>query len=216
MRTVPSLSESQLDQLSEEELFRYMVRVRDAGQNTDFRCALAILVFRHEDLIRSRLRVRLQPAEYDIHLEDMVGNVIARALQAAFDGGHFAQFHSLLHTITHYCYVDFVRRQQRLRVDTVGGHGPDGDDSGMAGPEVAVDGGFDEVELRDLLESVMPANETHRRIIRLSLFDGLPAAEVAEIINAGSDNGTGVTENNVHQIISRYRREARKRYGESV
>lgn len=193
-----ALPDTQLDTLSDEALIAYVLEARDAGDISAAQTALRILVWGHYATVEYKVGLKVPPAD----VEDVACEAIASALAAAFDGTSVGEFKNWLSTIVKRRIADYHRKVQRnldeVALDPTGGESGEG-----AVPWEDDESGYVEVQviLQDLLDAL---DETHREVIRLYVFDDLPAGEVAERIR-------GMTETNVHQIASRFRRDLRAR-----
>jgi RNA polymerase sigma factor (sigma-70 family) len=188
------LDEPALVRLADDALVEYMRQARAAG-HASAADALAILVYGHWHNVERRVRMKV-PA---LHVEDLTGDIVADAIASAFGGTSVGEFGSWLSTITQRAIADFYRR----------GRGGEpivpltaGEDDPPAEPAVPADQG--EVEVRDAIERVMAAlREDHRRVVDMVVFDDRPAADACREV-------AGMTEANVHQIVSRFRRALRE------
>lgn len=190
------LDESQLERLDDDALIDYMRRGRAAG-HPSAADALAILVFGHWSNVERRVRLKV-PA---VHVEDLTGDIIADAIASAFGGTSVGEFVSWLATITQRAVADFYRRGPG-RMRTVSLSGDDRDD--RPGPEPVLPAEDGVVEVRDAIERVMASlREDHRRVVDIVVFEDRPAADAAAEVAA-------MTEANVHQVVSRFRRALRE------
>ncbi len=122
-------------------------------------------------------------------VDDVTDEILAKALSSTFDGSHGGQFGSWMNTITQRSIADYHRRGPgRVKADPL-----DERDAAPAG---------DEVETGDALERTLAAlNPEHRRVIDLWLR------------GYGEQEIDGVSDANVHQIVSRFRRALRGQLG---
>lgn len=189
-----ALPDTQLDTLADEALIAYVLDARDAGDAAAAQAALRILVWGHYATVEYKVALRIPPAD----VEDVACEAIASALTAAFDGESVGEFRSWLSTIVKRRIADYHRRVQRRLKEVPLDEGGDG-----TVPWEDDESGYVEVQLilQDLVDALDP---THADVIRLYVFDDLPAGEVAQRID-------GMTEANVHQIASRFRRDLRAR-----
>jgi RNA polymerase sigma factor (sigma-70 family) len=149
---------------------------------------LAIHVYGHWHNVERRVRMKI-PA---VHVEDLTGDIVVDAIASAFEGKSVGEFVSWLSTITQRAIADFYRRGPgRIKA------------TDQPAPEQATPSQTGFVEVRDAIERVMaPLQSHHRAIIDLVVFEGRSAAEAAGAVD-------GMTEANVHQIVSRFRRALR-------
>jgi RNA polymerase sigma factor (sigma-70 family) len=181
------LDEAALQRLDDDALIEYM---REAGVSGDpsAALALAILVFGHWPNVERRVRMKV-PA---VHVEDLTGDIVADAIASAFEGKSVGEFVSWLNTITQRAIADFYRRGP--------GRMKPADEPLL---ERATPSEAGAVAVRDAIERVMATlRPDHQQVVDLVVFEDRPAAEAAEAID-------GMTEPNVHQIVSRFRRALR-------
>jgi RNA polymerase sigma factor (sigma-70 family) len=177
------LDESALERLDDEALIGYMRQARTSG-HPSAAVALAILVFGHWPNVERRVRMRIPAA----HVEDLTGDIIADAIASAFEGTSVGEFVSWLSTITKRAISDFYRRGPGRMKQT---------DEAAAEPAAPSEAGV--VAVRDAIERVMAKlRPEHRRVVDLVVFEDRSAAEAADAVD-------GMTESNVHQIVSRFR-----------
>jgi RNA polymerase sigma factor (sigma-70 family) len=148
--------------------------------------ALAILVYGQRRNVRRRVLMKVPPQDVD----DVTDEILVKAILSAFDGTSGAQFGSWLNTITQRAIADYFRRGPgRLEVEPL-------EERDLEAPQEHA------VEALDALERVLAAlNDEHRRVIELWL-QGFAAPEI-----------DGVSDANVHQIVSRFRRALRGQLG---
>ena len=186
------LDETGLGRLEDDALVDYMRRARVAG-DPSAGLALSILVHGHwHNVVR---RVRLKVPEQ--HVEDLAGDIVVDAISSSFDGSSVGQFQAWLNTIVQRAIADFFRRGPgRITIDP--GEGPE--------PAVAGDAGV--VELVDVVDRVMERlRPEHRRVVEIMLFEGGTAVDAARGL-------PGMSEDNAHQICSRFRRALRRELGD--
>ena len=187
----------ELDRLDDEALVAYARAVRDAGDHAAGGRAIAVLVYGHWPNVERRVRMKV-PRE---HVEDVTGDIVASAIQSAFGGTSVGEFRAWLGTITKRRIADYHRRAEKT-LATVPLVSNDPDEAGALDPAAASDDGL--VETRDLVERLLAGlSEAHRRVIELVVFEGRTASQAAQEV-------TGMREDNVHQIVSRFRRALRR------
>jgi RNA polymerase sigma factor (sigma-70 family) len=122
------------------------------------------------------------------HVEDLTGDIIADAIASAFEGKSTGEFVAWLSTITQRSIADFYRRGPgRLKRA----------DEPSTEPSAPSEAGV--VAVRDAIERVMATlRPDHRRVVDLVVFEDRSAADAARVFD-------GMTEANVHQIVSRFR-----------
>lgn len=180
------LDEGRLQRLDDDALIDYMRRARAAG-HPSAALGLAIVVYGHWANVERRVRLKI-PQQ---HVEDLTGDVIAGAITSAFNGTSAGQFRSWLATITQRAIADFYRRGPgRTRTEEAT------DDRAAPSEEGAV-------EIRDAIERVLATlRPDHARVVDIVVFEDGTAADAARELD-------GMTEANVHQIVSRFRRALR-------
>ena len=197
------LSEGELNKLSSDELIAYIRKAADAGRPDAARTALAMLCWRHFDDITRRVRMRI-PAQ---DVEDVAMIALTSAIKSAFDGTSVGEFVVWINTIVRRRIADYHRSREgdpdvgllpteHQGEDDVWGEEPATDDATGA---VVVQSVIDEC-LEDL-------SEPHRDVIELNVFQDLDAAETARQVNEHfPDLDPPMSDQNVHQIVSRFRR----------
>jgi RNA polymerase sigma factor (sigma-70 family) len=184
------LDDSALQRLDDDALIVYMREARAKGDPSAAN-ALAILVYGHWAKVERRIKMKVPPA----YVEDLAGDVVADAITSAFEGKSVGGFRSWLNTITQRAIADFYRRGP--------GRIPRADEV----PEPVAEPDTGEVEVRDAIERVMAKmRPDHQKIVDLVVFEGWSAAQAAGEV-------PGMTEANVHQIVSRFRRALRGELG---
>ncbi len=189
-------SEAELSRLSDEDLIAYLQAAHAAGAAHSARTSLQVLVFGYWTHVAFRLERKL-PAHV---VDDVTGDVIVRAIQAAFSGHSVGEFRSWLNTITDRAIADFYRLRGRRPEETpLEREGEEGDAREPAGPDSR---GFVEVQavIESLLEAMRP---DHRRVVELVVFEDRPASAAALEVE-------GMTPDNVYQVVSRFRRRLRE------
>jgi RNA polymerase sigma factor (sigma-70 family) len=177
------LDDAALQRLDDDALIRYMRDARTRG-HPSAGDALAILVYGHWQNVERRMRMKIPAA----HVEDMTGDVIADAIASAFEGQSVGEFVSWLSTITQRAIADFYRRGPGRMKPA---------DEPPAEPATPSEAGA--VAVRDAIERVMATlRPDHRRVVDLVIFEDRSAAEAVRAID-------GMSEANVHQIVSRFR-----------
>jgi RNA polymerase sigma factor (sigma-70 family) len=188
--------EHELDALSDEELFEYMREARRAGALDAMRTALAVLAFGYRGIVR--LRVMLKVPSQDV--DEVTDTAIESAIGSRFDNDSIGEFRSWLNRITDRRIADYHRRREgKPELGPLPGEG----EEEALGPEPATEFEGTSVDarraLRQALDELRP---NHRRAVERYVFAGCSAEEAAQEIE-------GMTEANVHQIASRFRRRLR-------
>jgi RNA polymerase sigma factor (sigma-70 family) len=190
-RTFQRLDETSLERLDDDRLVDYMRRARAAGDSSAG-VALAVLVYGHWDKVERRVRMKV-PEQY---VEDLTAEIVADAVASAFDGASVGQFLSWLNTITQRAIADHYRRGAgRERVEAL-------DDPDAVEPPAPGEDG--EVAVRDAIERVLATlRPDHRRVVDIVVFEDRPARDAVAAVE-------GMSEDNVHQVVSRFRRALRR------
>lgn len=202
-----SLNEYELSEFDDEQLLVYIVASRRAGRDGDYRTALQLLVYRHYTSILRKVEVYLYGREYKVHADDVASEIMVEAMRAAFDTDSLGQFRSWLSTITHHRCVDFIRKNK-------GGSTVSSEEIDLSEPETDDLDKHELAEVLDAIKPAMPDNQSHRMVVELGVFGDEPAAKVVQLVNEahGHNLERPMTENNVHQIISRFKSEAERAY----
>lgn len=186
----------ELTQLSDDRLIAYIVAARAAGETDAMTTAVRILTHGYYALVRMRVALKV-PKE---QVEDVTNDAIASAMTAVFDGQSVGEFRSWLHTITQRRVADFHRSREG-RPDTVPLPGA-GDDEPY-GDELAVEFEGVAIDAQRAIDTAMgEMSDVHAEVIDLNVFEDLPAGEVAARL--------GLSDQNVHQIKSRFKKRVRE------
>jgi RNA polymerase sigma factor (sigma-70 family) len=173
-----------------------MRNARAAGRPGAVGAALGVLVFGYWDNVMRRVAMKVPPRD----VEEVSAVAIEAAIASAFDGRSVGEFVNWLHRIVDRRGIaDYHRRKEgkpehellpteHLGEDEVWGDEPS---EGFAGDTVDA-----RIALRRAFEELRQA---HRRVLELYLFGPCSAREAAERVD-------GMTEDNVHQIASRFER----------
>lgn len=195
-----------LADLDDDELVRRIIDARETGKLQIANEALGILIYRRSDDVLARVRLKVPEGD----AKDVAQEAMFSGLKASFDGRSMGQFVNLLHTITDRRIADHHRKQEKSPgLEPLPDENRDDDDVWGRTPsvsdqtgEVAVQMVYDEQRSR--------LSEPHGLVVDLCV-DGNPASRTAAIVNVKFENQlkTPMTEDNVNQIISRFRRELR-------
>jgi len=186
----------ELDRLDDEALVAYARAAREAGDPAAAARAIAVLVYGHWRNVERRVRMKI-PRE---HVEDVTADIVASATHSAFGGRSVVEFRAWLATITRRRIADYHRRAKKTlaTVPLVS----DPDEAGARDPAAASEDAL--VETRDVVEGVLARlSEAHRTVVETVVFEGHTASQVAQEV-------PGMREDNVHQIVSRFRRAVRR------
>ena len=197
------LSDLAIAALSDEQILEYVVVARDRGEVADATRALQILVWGYRDIMR--VRVALKVPRHDV--QDVADAALVRAVGAAlrpgaFVGGSIGEFRGWAHTVVDRQVADYWRKQERS-VDETALPDEHQDDARRA---VGIT--HDEASAVDVQAVIDQArgelSEDHRRAVDLHVFEGRSAREAANAV------GNGMSEANVAQIATRFRRRMRE------
>ena len=179
------LAQHDLERLDDDALIAYMRAAGRAGHESAA-LALAVLVHGVRHNVRRRVLMKVPPQDVD----DVTDEILAKAVLSAFGGTSGGQFGSWMNTITQRAIADYHRRGPgRLETEPL-------EDRGIAAPDEQT------VETADAVERVLAElSDEHRRVVERSL-SGFAASEIG-----------GVSDANVHQIVSRFRRALRGQLG---
>lgn len=210
------LTQSELEALPVERQIAYHHEARRLERHEDARIALGVLVWGHEDRVRFWVSQKV-PGE---HVEDVCQEVLASALVSTFEGTEVGQFRAWLRSIARRRAADFHAARERrpeqepLPEEHEGAEGIWGVSGQVPDPTAEV------VERSVVEQALGELSEVHRRVVELGGrqdlgFEQRPAREVADLVNDQfSESGADpMTETNVHQILSRFHRRARKLAG---
>ncbi len=154
-----------------------------------------------------RVRVALKVPSHDV--QDVADAALVRAVAAAlrpgaFAGGSIGEFRSWAHTVVDRQVADYWRKQERSVDETALPDEHQGEDDVRR----AVGVSHDEASAVDVQAVIDQARgelgEDHRRAVDLHVFEGRSAREAADAV------GNGMTESNVHQIATRFRKRMRQ------
>jgi len=186
----------ELDGLTDEDLIAYVRAARDAGDRIAAQRGLAILVYGHWENTRRRVALKV-PAH---HVEDITGDVITAALEAAFNGTSVGELVNWLKTITARKIADHYRRGRGAEPVAAALGGATDDDHPALDPGEPDETGY--VAVQDAIERVLERRSVeHRSVVERVVFEGYSARD------AGRPHG--IRENNAHQIVSRFRSDLR-------
>lgn len=189
------LSESELVLRTDDELIEYIRSARAARRVPSATLALQILVFGYWDTLVARAGLKL-PASA---AEDVAGAALESAIKSAFDGESVGEFRSWMHTILARRTSDYYRSREGkpklvpLISENAGAEELWGHEPSVEAPDGTV------VDLRNAIEQAyLELAPTHQEVVDLYVFSEYSAAETTA--------QTAETENNVHQIGSRFRK----------
>jgi RNA polymerase sigma factor (sigma-70 family) len=203
------LNETELDRLDSDALIAHIREASDAGRPEDARRALGVLVFRHYENVRRRVKIRIPASD----VEDVAMNAVTSAIKSAFDGTAVGQFVNWLNRIVDRRIVDYLRKPRVEEAPLPEEH-PEAEE--IWGPSGSVKAETGTIEVLELIERAMPDTDVHRRVIDLYVFEDLDADKAAERINDtfGKKLDQPMSVANIHQIASRFRKDLRERLAE--
>lgn len=192
----------ELQNLSDDDLVAYVVEARNAGLDEEVRKGVGMLVFRRYETQLAIINKKVRQLE---DAEDILSDVIADMLKAAFRGDYTGEFFSLFLVIRDRRIADFYRKGERE---------PEferpSDDGDLVGILVETGDFTDESEVRMVLDEVLSEYSDRDRLVIRKRIDGHPAKEVALSINeSGADGSKPMTPANVDQIYARFKHRLR-------
>lgn len=211
MRGFHRLDETELAGLDDADLVAHALAAREAGEWEQAGLALKIFAFGMEEPVRAFVRGRLRS-----HGDTVVDEVVERALESALRsieslaGATPEQARAFVFRIARRRIADFLRKG-RLGLEPL-----DEAEGGEGAPPrgLVVEDGAGEVEASLLVAELLGRlREDHRQAVELNVLAGYSARETVELIGS-RDGGPGddsMSEQNVHQIASRFRAELRAR-----
>ncbi len=204
------LPDREIHALTDEQILGYVVAARARGETARAARALQILAFGYAEIVRFRV-ARKVPAHA---VEDVADTGLLRAVAAAlrpgaFKGSSVGEFRSWLHTIVDRQVVDYWRAVERSPDETPLPEEREGEENQWGAAGVAPDESA-AVDVQAVIDQALDElGASHRATVELYLFGSRTAAEAA------TELGNGLTENNVHQIATRFRSRVRELLDES-
>ncbi len=188
------LSEHQLVNLDDDALIAHARAAREAGDGEQASLAIRVLVFAHWSRVVRRVGLKVPKED----VEDVAGEVVFSAIRSAFEGSSTGEFVSWLNTITKRRIADYHRRREdRPSTEPLDGGGED--EPAIVIPDPSESG---YVETQIVIKEVLATlNDEHREVVVLHVLEDLPAREVGARL--------GLSEDNVAQIASRFRKKLR-------
>ena len=200
--------EHELALLSDEELIAYVVAARNAGRLDEARNALSIFAFRRLDDLTWRALQKVGSRE---DAEELAMDTIRGVLESAFSGVSAGEAVNLMKTILARRIADFYRdRERKPPPDALP---EEQDDDERRAPDVAVtEDDKGEVFVRDAIDRERASlRPDHRLVVKLKVFQKYSSKETADLVNQEFPNlDTPMTDQNVDQIATRFRRVMRK------
>lgn len=189
------LSEQELALLTDDELIAYIRGARTARRPSAATLALQMLVFGYWDTLVARAGLKLPVSA----TEDVAAIALESAIKSAFDGESIGEFRSWLHTILARKISEYYRSREGKPklVPLISENAADEQVWGEEPSVDAPDGTL--VDLRRAIEhAYSELGAGHRAVVDLYVFAEYSAGETT--------GATGESENNVHQIGSRFRK----------
>ena len=206
MASLRPLSDTELARLGDDELVAYALRARASGDGDAADLALQIFAFGLEDALRAFVRSRL-----DSHGDAAIEEVAERALEDAIRsirglrGETAPEARAFVFKIARLRIADFHRRGRVRTAPLDAGAEAGGSDA------AAIDTGL-------LLEGTLAElRPDHKLVVEHFVLSGYSARETAELVRRRLDGRAddSMSEQNVHQIASRFRRDLRARLEEA-
>jgi len=191
------LKEHELAELPDEALISYIQKTRAAGRTEAMTLALSVLIFGYLEIVTRRVRLKVPEADVD----DVAHEAILSAIRSAFAGESIGEFRAWLNRITSRRIADYHRKLEGKPKTVPLLAGDEEDDAGWGEVPSAEFEGIS-LDAEQAIETAYGAlSETHQRIVDAYVFEDRPAAEVAAEEETSEDN--------VHQVASRFRRRVR-------
>ena len=199
------MKDYELDGLPDEQLIAYVTKARRAGNLDAAHLGLSIFAHRRfDDLVRRALAK--MPSRSDA--EDVVAQTIRDVFRAAFDGQSVGEAVNFTNRILSRRIADW--HEARKQTDVLP---EDQDDEDHWGRDAAtVDDETARVDLAAVVTQVYDGLESdyHRQVIDDYVFDGYSAQETAARVNTSfPDLDPPMSDQNVHKIASRFRKDLR-------
>jgi len=189
------LPDHELQRLSDDALIGYL---RAAAGHPSAKRALAILVFGYWSNVRRAVRMKVA-AE---HVEDLAAEIIESAVRSTFDGESVGEFRGWLKTIGQRRIADFYSKGRGSKPAETPIGARDDDEPDVVEPEVLDDSGA--VHVQDAIDQVLSRMSARDcRVVQLLVFEDRPAQEAV-------DEMAGLSLDNAHQIVTRFRRAVRR------
>lgn len=206
MISIRPLGDAELARLGDDELVAYAVRAREAGDDAGADRALQIFAFGLEDALRAFVRNRL-----DSHGDAAIEEVAERALEDAIRsirslrGETAPEARAFVFKIARLRVVDYHRRGRVQTAPLEAGAEAGGSDADATDTALVLEGAL--AELRP----------DHKLVVERFVLSGYSARETAELVRRRLDGQVddSMSEQNVHQIGSRFRRDLRARLEEA-
>jgi RNA polymerase sigma factor (sigma-70 family) len=196
------LNEQQLRRLTDDELIEYIRDARAARERDAERLGVGVLVWGLRADVKRRVLIKVAPRDAD----DLTEEVLVSAIASVFSGETIGEFRAWLNTIVQRRIADHYRRHPPETEPLPEEH--EGEEEvwrrkgfpTKPGPGPAVE------SLALIEQALAEFSEVHRRVVILRRLGGFSARETAAEVNNhfGARLDTPMTEDNVHQIASRF------------
>ena len=194
-------NEDELLQLTDEKHVEYIVSARNAGETEAMTAAIGTFGWRRQKMVMGLLALKNVPVD---DREQVFMEVMFGTLKASFDGVSVGQVVNLIKTITKFKIADYFERNKK----TFGNESLPGPDDDFGPERGETDDRFTDVEIDELIESVLKTRSPdHRRVIELRR-DGFPSKEIAGMMDGSMSPA------NVDKIFSRFNKDLAEAFDE--
>ena len=202
------LSESRLAELEPPAVLAYVHAARAADDVAAAGLALQLLMWRHRRLIRMLVAGKVPEHRVEEATDFCLTECAAAVVRNPPEAQNGPHFRGWLASVVHNQIVSWWRRNARHEDQWSLDAATPGEEEGATWDVPTIEGGYAVVEYGAVVDRQLDRlSETHRRVVELRVFDGLPSREVAERMLA--DHEQRVTPTNIDQIASRFRRDCR-------
>jgi RNA polymerase sigma factor (sigma-70 family) len=212
MSSFRRLDDLELSRLGDDELVEHALAAREAGDEEAAVAALRVFAFGMQDALLGFVRSRL-----DSHGDTVIEEVAERALEDTVRSIHTLrgrtaqEARAFAFKIARMRIADYHRsgRVRPASLDQLLGEEPGG-----AAGEPGVGDEADAIDTAIVLEQALGGlRPDHRAVVELFVLSGYSARETAEIVRSRFDGHSddSMSEQNVHQIGSRFRKDLRSR-----
>ncbi len=209
-RAFRPLSDLEINALSDEQILEYVVLARERGELAHATRALQMLVWGYRDIITVRVSLKVPKPDVQDVADAALLRAVASALRpGAFAGASIGEFRSWAHTVVDRAIADYWRKRERSPVETVLPDEHEGEDGASHAVGITPDHAV-ETDVQAVIDQARgELAEDHRKVVDGYVFEGLSARETATSV------GNGMSESNVHQIATRFRKRMRELLDES-
>lgn len=199
------MKDYELDGLPDEQLIAYVAKARRADDLDAAHVGLAVFANRRFNDLVSRALVKM-PSRADA--EDVAAQTLRDVFKAAFDGQSVGEAVKFMNTILARRIADWYdsRKQTDVLPEDLDDEDAWGRDAATVDDETArVDLAAVVTQVYDQLES-----DYHRKVVDDYVFGGYGAKETADRVNNSfPDLDPPMSDQNVHKIASRFRKDLR-------